>query len=242
LGTAGVVALAYVPDWIRPILGVAALAGSWAVLSLGFRPAAHLALLAGLLLCAAAALPGGWWPLPLVVALVGYEVAGRYLPSLRRPTNWLQAGRITSGTWALILGIAAISGVALVIWAATADPDWERYRGNFPDFPVPLLVLGALAFSVVNAAAEEAAFRGIVQGAVGEAIGARAALIVQAAAFGLLHIEGFPSGLPGVLLATTYGLAIGALRSHAGGLLAPWLAHVAADAVIVSVLLFVLFA
>ena len=94
---------------------------------------------------------------------------------------------------------------------------------------------------MVNAAAEEAAFRGIVQGAVGEAIGARAALLVQAVAFGLLHIQGFPSGLTGVLLAATYGLAIGALRNHTGGLLAPWLAHVAADVVIASVLLFVLF-
>ena len=77
LGTAGVVALVFVPDWTRPILGVAALAASWAFLSLGFRPAAHLALLAGLLLCSAAAVPGEWWPLPLVVALVGYEVTGR---------------------------------------------------------------------------------------------------------------------------------------------------------------------
>jgi hypothetical protein len=231
----------YVPDWTRPILGVVALAASWAALSFGFWPAAHLALLAGLLLCAAAALPGAWWPLPLVAALVGYEVAGRGFPSLRRPTSWLQAGRITTGTWVLIVGIAAISGVALVVWAATADPDWQRYRSNFPDLPRPVLILGALAFSVVNAAAEEAAFRGVVQGVLGEAIGVRAAHLVQAAAFGLLHIQGFPSGFPGVLLATTYGLALGALRSHTGGLLAPWLAHIAADVVIVSVLLFVLF-
>ena len=213
LGTAGVVALMYVPDWTRPILGVAALAASWAALSCGFSPAAHLALLAGFLLCASAVLHGGWWPLPLVVALVAYQVTIRRFRSLRRPTNWIQAGRITTGTWVLIAGIAVISGVALVVWAATADPDWEQYGSSFPDLPGPLLILGALAFSIVNAAAEEAAFRGVVQGVLGEAMGVRAALVVQAAAFGLLHIQGFPSGFPGVVLATTYGPALGALAT-----------------------------
>ena len=69
--------------------------------------------------------------------------------------------------------------------------------------------------------------------------GAPAAAIVgiQALSFGVAHIQGFPRGALGVALAAVYGLLLGVLRLRAGGLLAPVLAHIGADAVIYALIL-----
>ena len=63
-----------------------------------------------------------------------------------------------------------------------------------------------------------------------------AALLWQAAAFGALHIEGFPRGWLGVGLAGIYGLFMGVIRTRAGGMFAPWIAHVFTDIVIAGII------
>ena len=94
-------------------------------------------------------------------------------------------------------------------------------------------------FSVVNAAVEEAAYRGVVLGALETArVPTATALVLQAAAFAALHFQaGFPRGLVGVALTFVYGLVLGALRRRAGGLLAPVITHVLTDLVIVTIVL-----
>jgi membrane protease YdiL (CAAX protease family) len=64
-----------------------------------------------------------------------------------------------------------------------------------------------------------------------------AGLVLQAVAFGALHVTGFPRGWVGVALATIYGLMMGAVRRRSGGMLAPWIAHVLTDVVIVGIIL-----
>ena len=93
-----------------------------------------------------------------------------------------------------------------------------------------------VGWSALNAVAEEFFFRGALQRAL-TPLGAAWAIGVQAAAFGLIHYRGFPRGWSGVALATIYGLMLGLLRRRADGLFAPWLAHLAADVVIVAILL-----
>lgn len=58
-----------------------------------------------------------------------------------------------------------------------------------------------------------------------------------AVVFGTAHYTGNPSGLLGMAMATTYGVALGVIRHRSGGLLMPWIAHLCADAVIAVVLL-----
>jgi membrane protease YdiL (CAAX protease family) len=55
--------------------------------------------------------------------------------------------------------------------------------------------------------------------------------------FGVGHLHGFPSGWIGVGLATIYGLMLGVVRLRTGGLLAAWIAHVAADFTIACLIL-----
>jgi membrane protease YdiL (CAAX protease family) len=63
-------------------------------------------------------------------------------------------------------------------------------------------------------------------------------LLLQALAFGAIHIRGFPRGWLGVGLACIYGLLMGVIRRRAGGMFAPWIAHVFTDVVIAGIVLF----
>lgn len=90
---------------------------------------------------------------------------------------------------------------------------------------------------MVNAAVEEGAYRGVVQGALEATLGVGlAALCLQAVAFGALHMNGFPRGWVGVALACIYGVMMGILRRKSNGMLAPWLGHVLTDIVIASII------
>ena len=93
---------------------------------------------------------------------------------------------------------------------------------------------------MVNAAVEEAIFRGVLQEAATAAYGVPLGIALQAVAFGLLHLVGVPSGVVGAVMAGGWGLALGILRWRTGGIVAPYLAHVAADLTIVLMLLPVL--
>jgi uncharacterized protein len=94
-------------------------------------------------------------------------------------------------------------------------------------------------FSMANAAVEEGAYRGVILHALDRSLGPGfAALLLQAIAFGAIHIRGFPRGLLGVGLACIYGLLMGVIRRRAGGMFAPWLAHVFTDIVIAGIVLF----
>ena len=136
--------------------------------------------------------------------------------------------------------LAAASGATLLLWYITAQPDLaDLVRTFIPDWPLWLLVPAAFVFSVVNAAVEEAAYRGDVLGALNKVqITARAALVLQAVAFAALHFRaGFPRGVFGVGLTFAYGLVLGELRRRAGGLIAPFFTHVLTDLVIVTIVL-----
>ncbi len=59
---------------------------------------------------------------------------------------------------------------------------------------------------------------------------------MQAGIFGLVHLYGFPHGISGAASAAVYGLMLGVARVLAGGLLTPWVAHVAIDLVLFALL------
>ena len=108
-------------------------------------------------------------------------------------------------------------------------------RTFVPLNPIWLLVPGALIFALLNAAIEEAAYRGVVLAALDVALGPGvAAIALQAIAFGALHVHGFPRGALGVGLACLYGLALGALRRRSGASW-PWIAHALTDLVIAGI-------
>lgn len=176
------------------------------------------------------------WPAPL---LLGLAVAGAVARARRDADafGWLRRGSFGPAIVGWTVLTAAASGAALLLWWAILRPSFAE-RVVFPPLPVALTVALALAWSVLNAFAEECVFRGALLEALGA--GTRnlaAALIVQALAFGGMHFRGVPGGAIGVALAGAYGWMLGAIRLRAGGLLAPIVAHVAADVVVMAIML-----
>jgi hypothetical protein len=103
--------------------------------------------------------------------------------------------------------------------------------------PPLLLALGGLFFALSNGVVEELIFRGVLwdalRGAFSQVI---AAVLVQAALFGLWHWKGFPGGPSGMTLVFVWGLFLGWIRSRSDGMLAPFISHVCADLTIFSIL------
>lgn len=177
----------------------------------------------------------GTWPLPAVLALIAYGLLAARTRALT--LDWLVRGRLDRGLAGIIALFVASSSAALIAWFLAMDPDVSDIVARVPRVSLPLLALAGLGFSMVNAFAEELLFRGAMMHALEAALGrGRAALLIQAAVFGLLHIEGFPRGAIGVVLASIYGLMMGIVRQRSGGLLAPWAAHVFADITIFAIL------
>jgi membrane protease YdiL (CAAX protease family) len=186
------------------------------------------------------------------------------VPWLRESTAWFERGAFDRSLLVMAVGIAGLAAAALIVWYVAARPDLADVVRTFVrDQPLWLLAPGALVFSAVNAATEEGAYRGLLLGALDATLGrghvrvadARGDLagtrvhreraeagvlpvLLQAVAFGALHLQGgFPRGVIGVGLAFVYGLLLGALRRRAGGLLAPWAAHVLTDLAIATIVL-----
>ncbi|MEU4360845.1 CPBP family intramembrane glutamic endopeptidase [Promicromonospora sp. NPDC023987] len=179
------------------------------------------------------------WPIPLVIALGLYGPLSR-IGALGLVSDWFLRGTINRpGLW-LTAAIVPVAALVLVLWSLATGEDgsgFDTYRRILADQGAAVLVLGALVFSFVNAAAEEAAYNGVAQRAFGLDLGRVLAVVLAAAMFGASHWYGFPNGWWGVLLATAYGLVLSVLRQVSHGLLLPWVAHVLADLTIVALLL-----
>lgn len=220
-------------DGARPVVGAAGIA--LILLPLlrlrGIDPAA--AMMTGGL-CAFAGLASQWffWPLYLLVPILGFLAAGEILRQRRPFLASARPGRFGKGEAALVLLISVAAGLALSAWALLWNPDLSGFRAMLPRWSVPALIGAGLAFSVVNAILEEFIWRGVFQRWLTTFAGGGGAVVLQALSFGVAHYIGFPGGFVGAGLATIYGLMLGALALRSGGLLAPLVAHVLADAVI----------
>jgi len=136
--------------------------------------------------------------------------------------------------------------VLTIVLTAAALLSWQRlFDGRLPQAyvdaaagrPLWLLVAAGAGFSLLNAAVEEVIFRGVLQTALERVTGPIVAIVVQAVAFGVLHIVGVPTGVIGAVMAGGWGMLLGLMRWRTRGLLAPYVAHVAADATIFVMLL-----
>lgn len=226
------------------VFGFAGEMGPWAgaltaaLVVLGFLPWLSAGTRVVLLFAAAAGatvvlLPPVWPVLQLALLVV--PLAGLLaIPSMKLSSPWFERGRFDALP---VVALAVMAGVALVVWKAWAQPDLSDAESMLPQWPVPLLVLGALGFSIVNALLEEVAFRGVLQAALRERFGDGVwPLLLQGAAFGVFHWYGVPRGAMGALMAGSWGVMLGWARRRSGGLLTPLIAHVVADIVIFSLL------
>jgi membrane protease YdiL (CAAX protease family) len=176
----------------------------------------------------------------LAVGLLCYAAVVRSVPWLRGTAAWVRWGSFDATICFLSLLAWLLAAAALLSWYLLLHPNVaDIVRAYVPALPLGLLVVGGLIFSLANAAVEEAAYRGVFLHALDSSLGSGfAALLLQAFAFGAIHIRGFPRGWLGVGLACIYGLLMGVIRRRAGGMFAPWIAHVFTDIVIAAIVIF----
>jgi uncharacterized protein len=180
-----------------------------------------------------------YFPVILAVGLLGYAGIVRMVSWLRGAGTWARWGSFDAGVCLLSVGAWLVAAAALFSWYLLLHPNVaDIVKAYVPAVPVGLLIGGAVIFAMLNAAVEEAAYRGVFLHALDRSLGPGfAALLLQALAFGAIHIRGFPRGWLGVGLACIFGLLMGLIRRRAGGMFAPWIAHVFTDVVIAGIVL-----
>lgn len=183
-----------------------------------------------ILLTGLTGLPFGIW---VVIGLMW--LASHWVSRLQPGGGWLPPGHATPVAWVLTGVVVVLAGVGLTIWALTTKRFGESTselvevaRGLSP----VVLALAVLVFVIFNAITEELAYRGVAFEAAVGVLSPGLAVLIQAVAFGTLHVAGFPAGSVGIGLAFGYGLVLGMIRHLTAGLRFPIVAHMAADATI----------
>lgn len=181
-----------------------------------------------------------YFPVILTLGLLGYAGIVRIVSWLRGTATWVRWGYFDARVCLLSVGAWLLAAAALLSWYLLLHPNVaDIVKDYVPALPFGLLIAGGLIFAMLNAAVEEAAYRGVFLHALDRSLGPGfTALLLQALAFGAIHIRGFPRGWLGVSFACIFGLLMGVIRRRAGGMFAPWITHVLTDVVIAGIVLF----
>lgn len=182
----------------------------------------------------------GWktspfWPADLPTGLLppflAYVVIGLVIPPLRRTWTWFKWGRSRGLPLLTACMVLVFSLPALYLWTIHSPNAVEYYVYLFhPKILYIELAIFALLFATINAVTQEVIFRGVYQDALRFAFkNDLFAILLQALIFGLIHIEGIPSGITGVTMAFAYGAVLGLLRKLSGGMLLPVAVHFITD-------------
>lgn len=166
----------------------------------------------------------------MMIPATGFALIAYFQPKWLAADRWLVRGRASRATWALFALTIPLSAGALLGWAHVAQPNLTIYAGMIPGTGLGIVIGAAIVFSLFNAIAEEVVFRGVLWQALSDTrLTVAAVLIIQAAAFGILHYDGVPNGIAGIGLSTIYGAALGGIRLLSRGLLMPIIVHIFAD-------------
>ena len=225
----------------KPAIGAAMVIAVLAVLAWYKRCRAAAPFSTFCVICLGLALSGvPYFQVVLAIGLLCYAGVVRGVPWLRGTATWARWGSFDATVGSLSAAAWLLAAAALLSWYLLLHPNIaDIVKAFVPALPLGLLIAGGLIFSMVNAAVEEGAYRGVMLHALDRSLGPGfAALLLQALAFGAIHIRGFPRGWVGVGLALIYGLLMGVIRRRAGGMFAPWIAHVFTDVVIAGIVVF----
>lgn len=187
--------------------------------------------------------PFRMWPFLLLAPILAYAIIVACVPYLRKSCGWLRKGRVDKLVLQLVAATIVISAGALVAWIIIIKPDIGHHLAQMPEIPIWSYPFAGAGFAVLNAAMEEIVFRGIIMDTLDSALGATSfSLFLQAVPFAALHyLSGFPNGFWGFIMTLAYGVMLGFIRRLSRGMLAPFIAHTAADATIFTILAIVFF-
>jgi uncharacterized protein len=179
-------------------------------------------------------------PFSLWLAVGALWLASRRWRSLRPDGGWFPPGHPSRAARVMLVATVVGTTAALSLWVLSEPALGESTR-QLAELarrtPSAVVAVFVVVFVLVNPLIEEIAYRLLVFDAARSAMSVPAALVVQAVAFGTLHVVGFPAGAIGVALSFVYGLALGVIRVMTGGLRLAMIAHIAANATIAALVL-----
>jgi membrane protease YdiL (CAAX protease family) len=141
----------------------------------------------------------------------------------------------TTIPWAILAPVILL----LMAFGLTAQLHYIMGKSHTPThLPWSSIAAIAIPFAVINAFHEEFRFRFVLLAHGRRALGPRTALWITSLNFGLAHYgSGHPGGPTGAITTTLFGLLLArSLYDTEGGLIA-WLTHIAADIIIMTVVL-----
>jgi membrane protease YdiL (CAAX protease family) len=200
------------------------------------RGAIHGSLFFAAWIAVTAGFPLLLWPWYLALPLLAYGAIVLVIGSLRRTAPKLAVGRM--GGWPLLYTVvlALTATGVLICFQIIMRPELTDLAAKIPVDWFANILLAGVCFSIANAALEELIFRGVLWQVVSEEWNQGTALVVTTLLFGIGHLQGYPPGPIGAILAGLYGLTLGALRWWSGGLGLATACHVGADATIFCII------
>lgn len=170
------------------------------------------------------------WPLQYLIPLLGFVGISFFIKKQQFNLSSFALGVIRREHIVPMVAVILVTSGSLAAWYFGLRPDLSDLKLMLPTREPVLLVLISLVFAVANAVWEEMILKGILWSHL--LVVVRNPILVNilnAALFGLMHYQGFPRGLTGVILASVYGLIIGYFRRSTNGLGAPIILHFFAD-------------
>ncbi|WP_286344361.1 CPBP family intramembrane glutamic endopeptidase [Frondihabitans sucicola] len=179
----------------------------------------------------------GIWPVSPGLAILGAFLFAITQHRVRGWHAWFRIGHIDAVSWLVIVGVVVITVASLVTWESlTGGTLPAAYEDSIGSVPAPLAVALVVVFLVLNGAVEDTLWSGLLLSASKLTLPAAVAVVLTSASFAAAHLHGVPSGPIGVGMVLLWGLALSYLRIRTHGMLATYLAHVAADVTIAVVL------
>ncbi len=200
------------------------------------KAAMHGSLFIASLIAVTACYPLLLWPWYLVLPLSIYGGIVVIIGPFRRTFPKIAIGHFDGRALLSAIVLAVTTTVVLVCFQAIFHPDLSDLAARIPVHWFGNLLIAGVCFSVLNAAVEELIFRGIFWDLVSDEWNSGVALCVTALLFGVGHLDGYPPGPIGAILAGVYGLLLGLLRWWTGGLGLATACHIGADATIFCIL------
>ena len=200
------------------------------------RGAIHGGLILATFIIVTAGFPPLPWPWYFVIPLLVYSGIVLFVGPLRRSLPELSFGFLGGMPLVCAIVLAVTSAGILVAFQALFHPDAKDLAAKVPVDWFRNLLLAGVCFSVVNAVLEELIFRGVLWEVVAVEWNNATALGVTSMLFGVGHLDGYPPGPIGAVMAGVYGACLGMLRWWTGGLALATACHVCADTTIFCIL------
>jgi uncharacterized protein len=129
------------------------------------------------------------------------------------------------------------TGVSLTLFISLATGTFMYFQLKGHNIDYGLLKTGILwiiLFSLTNSFAEEMIFRVGINGPLANLLSPNSIFLISAIIFGIVHFQGMPNGIVGVVLAGLLGYLLSKSVYETNGIFWAWLIHFLQDVIIIG--------